>query len=376
MTVINSNISAMKAQQSLTTNQRNLDMAMTRLSTGLRINSAKDDAAGLAIATRMDTQIRGVSQAIRNANDGMSLAQTAEGALGEVTNILQRMRELAVQSANSINSDTDRGSLDLEVQQLKTELDRIATTTSFNNQKLLDGTFKSKNLQIGASAGQSISINIGSVKNTALGMGQASFGGDVIVSGRSSLGTAIEAGDIVINGQSLMAIDADDDLGRVVEKINLSIDNVEASAFNIASADAKGNGVAAADDIVITVTQLGAETETVFTLGASTSMEELVDNITTLSEWIKIYSPQKYFNSIVDTENELYLQDFSYILQEQSQQSDKMLEISDCQNKFIEQSLRLFMKDKIVSKAQIYGVYWKIETPLSMVWKIIQDILK
>ena len=118
MTVINSNIAAMKAQQSLTANQRNLDMAMTRLSTGMRINSAKDDAAGLAIATRMDTQIRGVSQAIRNANDGISLAQTAEGALGEVTNILQRMRELAVQSANSINSDSDRGSLDLEVQQL------------------------------------------------------------------------------------------------------------------------------------------------------------------------------------------------------------------------------------------------------------------
>ena len=104
--------------------------------------------------------------------------------------------------------------------------------------------------------------------------------------------------------------------------------------------------------------------------------KELVDNITTLSEWIKIYSPQKYFNSIVDTENELYLQDFSYILQEQSQQSDKIGEITDCQNKFIEQSLRLFMKDKIGSKAQIYGVYWKIETPLSMVWKIISDILK
>ena len=279
MTVINSNIGAMKAQQSLTANQRNLDTAMTRLSTGLRINSAKDDAAGLAIATRMDTQIRGVSQAIRNANDGISLAQTAEGALGEVTNILQRMRELAVQSANSINSDSDRGSLDLEVQQLKTELDRIATTTSFNNQKLLDGSFKSKNLQIGASSGQSIAINIGSVKNTELGMGQASFGGDVIVSGRTTLGTAVDAGDIVINGQSLMAIDATDDIGRLVEKINLSIDNVEATAFNIASADSKGNGVAAADDIVITVTQVGAATATAFSLGASTSMEELVDNI-------------------------------------------------------------------------------------------------
>ena len=279
MTVINSNIGAMKAQQSLTANQRNLDMAMTRLSTGLRLNSAKDDAAGLAIATRMDTQIRGVSQAIRNANDGISLAQTAEGALGEVTNILQRMRELAVQSANSINSDSDRGSLDLEVQQLKTELDRIATTTSFNNQKILDGSFKNRNLQIGASSGQSIAISIGSVKNSELGMGQASFGGDVIVSGRTDLGTAVDAGDIVINGQALMAIDAADDIGRVVEKINLSIDNVKASAFNIASADAKGNGVAADGDIVVTVQQVGAGTATPFTLGASTSMQQLVDNI-------------------------------------------------------------------------------------------------
>lgn len=279
MTVINSNIGAMKAQQSLTANQRSLDTAMTRLSTGLRINSAKDDAAGLAIATRMDTQIRGVSQAIRNANDGISLAQTAEGALSEVTNILQRMRELAVQSANSINSNSDRGSLDLEVQQLKTELDRIATTTSFNNQKLLDGTFKGKNLQIGASAGQSLSINIGSVKNTSLGMGQASFGGDVIVSGRASLERGIDAGDIMINGQALMEISSSDDIGRVVEKINLSIDNVEASAFNVAVADSKGNGVAADGDVVVTVTQVGATEATVFTLGASTSMAELVDNI-------------------------------------------------------------------------------------------------
>jgi len=237
MTVINSNIGAMKAQASLTANQRQLDTAMTRLSTGLRINSAKDDAAGLAIANRMESQIRGVSQAIRNANDGISLAQTAEGALGEVTNILQRMRELAVQSANATNTSSDRASLDLEVQQLKTELDRIGTSTSFNNQKLLDGTFKNKNLQIGASAGQSISLSIGSVKTSDLGMGQASFGGNVVVSGRAGFpegsagdtGTFIDAGDVMINGQALMEIKNNDDIGRVVEKINLSIDNVKAS---------------------------------------------------------------------------------------------------------------------------------------------------
>jgi len=287
MTVINSNIGAMKAQASLTANQRQLDTAMTRLSTGLRINSAKDDAAGLAIANRMESQIRGVSQAIRNANDGISLAQTAEGALGEVTNILQRMRELAVQSANATNTSSDRASLDLEVQQLKTELDRIGTTTSFNNQKLLDGTFKNRNLQIGASAGQSISLSIGSVKTSDLGMGQASFGGNVVVSGRAGFpegsagdtGTFIDAGDVMINGQALMEIKNNDDIGRVVEKINLSIDNVKASAFNLVQADTKGNGVAADGDITVTVTPIGAGTETVFTLGASSSMEELVDNI-------------------------------------------------------------------------------------------------
>lgn len=285
MTVINSNIGAMKAQASLTANQRQLDTAMTRLSTGLRINSAKDDAAGLAIANRMESQIRGVSQAIRNANDGISLAQTAEGALGEVTNILQRMRELAVQSANATNTSSDRASLDLEVQQLKTELDRIGTSTSFNNQKLLDGTFKNKNLQIGASAGQSISLSIGSVKTSDLGMGQASFGGNVVVSGRAGFpnsataGTFIDAGDVMINGQALMEIDATDDIGRVVEKINLSIDNVKASAFNLVQADTKGNGVAADGEITITVTPIGASTAVAFALGASSSMDELVDNI-------------------------------------------------------------------------------------------------
>lgn len=279
MTVINSNINALKAQSSLTANQRNMDTAMTRLSTGLRINSAKDDAAGLAIANRMESQIRGVSQAIRNANDGISLAQTAEGALGEVTNILQRMRELAVQSANSINSDSDRQSLDLEVQQLKTELDRIGGTTSFNNQKLLDGSFKNKNLQIGASAGQSISLSIGSVKTNSLGMGQASFGGDVVVSGRAALGGAIQAGDIMINGQALTDIEAGDDIGRVAEKINLSIDNVKATAFNVVQADVKGNGVAADGEIEIEVTPIGAQNSTTFRLGKSSSMEELVNNI-------------------------------------------------------------------------------------------------
>ena len=132
MSVINTNVKSMYAQDALTVNNRKLDQSMQRLSTGLRINSAKDDAAGLAISNRMSSQISGLSVAIRNANDGISMMQTAEGALGEVTDMLQRMRELALQSASDVNNSNDRSYLDAEVQSLKTEIDRVVSTTQFN----------------------------------------------------------------------------------------------------------------------------------------------------------------------------------------------------------------------------------------------------
>src|ERR1044071_9255336 len=138
--VINTNVASLNAQRNLTTSQGQLATALQRLSSGLRINSAKDDAAGLAISERFTTQIRGLNQAVRNANDGISLAQTAEGALGEITSNLQRIRELAVQSANSTNSASDRSALDAEVQQRLAELERIGTQTAFNGLKVLDGT--------------------------------------------------------------------------------------------------------------------------------------------------------------------------------------------------------------------------------------------
>jgi len=144
MTVINTNVKSLVAQDAIMKNNRSLSTSMQRLSTGSRINSAKDDAAGLAISTRMDSQVRGLNMAIRNANDGISLMQTAEGAMDEVTGILQRMRELSVQSVNGTNNDSDRKALNDEVTQLKSELERIATTTEFNNQKVLDGSFKDK----------------------------------------------------------------------------------------------------------------------------------------------------------------------------------------------------------------------------------------
>jgi len=166
---INTNIAAMNAQRNLGKTQGMLSKSLGRLSSGLRINSAKDDAAGLGISNRMNAQIRGLNQAARNANDGISLAQTAEGALGESTNILQRMRELAVQSANDTNTGADRQSLQSEIDQLIAELDRIATTTSFNGKTLLDGTFTTANFHVGANANQSISMSVSGARTSQIG---------------------------------------------------------------------------------------------------------------------------------------------------------------------------------------------------------------
>jgi len=166
---INTNIPALNAKRNLGRTQGMLNKALQRLSTGLRINSAKDDAAGLAVSTRMTSQIRGLNQAARNANDGISLAQTAEGAMQESGNILQRMRELAVQSANDTNTSSDRANIQKEIVQLKDELTRIASQTSFNGQKILDGTFTAAKFQVGAFANETISITVGNASATAMG---------------------------------------------------------------------------------------------------------------------------------------------------------------------------------------------------------------
>lgn len=166
---INTNVMSLNAQRNLGKSQSSLAKSMNRLSSGLRINSAKDDAAGLAISDRMTSQIRGLNQAVRNANDGISLAQTAEGAMQESTNILQRMRELSVQSANASNSGEDRQALQAEVNQLQQEMNRISGTTTFNGIKVLDGTFTAQDFQVGAKANETISVNISSMETTALG---------------------------------------------------------------------------------------------------------------------------------------------------------------------------------------------------------------
>lgn len=198
--LINSNIASLTAQRNLNMSQSSLGQALQRLSSGLRINSAKDDAAGLAIAERFTTQIRGLNQAVRNANDGISLAQTAEGSLGEITNNLQRIRELAVQAANSTNSAADREALDQEVQQRIAEVERIASQTSFNGQKILDGTFGDAAFQIGANVGETIGISLDtSMKSQDIGAFAQASGTDSTLNAGTAVagtaGTATIAGD-------------------------------------------------------------------------------------------------------------------------------------------------------------------------------------
>jgi len=205
---INTNVPSLNAQRNLSKSQNDLNKSMQRLSSGLRINSAKDDAAGLAISDRMTSQIRGLNQAVRNANDGISLSQTAEGALQESTNILQRMRELAVQSSNDTNSASDRDSLQAEVSQLQAELDRIAETTQFNGKTLLDGSMTGATFQVGANAGanQQITFDISSAKTADLSEigsvisapnGTAEVGSDVT--------GALAADTLTVNGEAVAA---------------------------------------------------------------------------------------------------------------------------------------------------------------------------
>lgn len=200
---VNTNVSSLTAQRNLMGTSRKLSTSLQRLSSGYRINSAKDDAAGLAITDRMTSQIRGLTQAARNANDGISLAQTAEGALQETTNLLQRMRELAIQSANDTNSDSDRQSIQDEVVNLQSEINRIAETTSFNNKNLLDGSFGTAKFHVGSEANQVINVTTGDARGTKLGSYRTRLEGDAQTNGTAALATAETqwaGADLVING--------------------------------------------------------------------------------------------------------------------------------------------------------------------------------
>jgi flagellin len=200
---INTNIASLNAQRNLNSSQTALNVSLQRLSSGLRINSAKDDAAGLAISERFTAQIRGLNQAARNANDGISLAQTAEGALAEIGSNLQRIRELGVQSSNATNSNSDRTALQTEVTQLLNEIDRVADQTSFNGVKLLDGSFSGAVFQVGANAGESITVtSITDANVAALGSVSQATGGalSVAASSLTGYGTAIASGGVTVTG--------------------------------------------------------------------------------------------------------------------------------------------------------------------------------
>ena len=225
--IINTNIASLNAQRNLNASQNSLAVSLQRLSSGLRINSAKDDAAGLAISDRFTAQIKGLNQAARNANDGISLAQTAEGALGEVTNNLQRIRELAVQSSNATNSTSDRAALQAEVAQLLNEIDRVANQTSFNGVKLLDGSFSGAVFQVGANAGESITIaSITDANVAAIGSVSQASGAALTVNASAITGfaTAIAAGGVTLNGVDIGAIgaatNAAERAGQLVNAIN------------------------------------------------------------------------------------------------------------------------------------------------------------
>lgn len=224
---INTNIMSLNAQRNLSSSSMDLATSIQRLSTGLRINSAKDDAAGLAISERFTAQIRGVNQAVRNANDGISLAQTAEGALGTMTENLQRIRELAVQSSNATNSASDRTALQAEVAQLLSEINRVADESSFNGVKLLNGSFTGAVFQVGANAGESITVaSLADANTAALGSlsQNTSAGLSIAASTITGFATAMIAGDLTINtvdvGPIAAASSSAERAGQLVDAIN------------------------------------------------------------------------------------------------------------------------------------------------------------
>jgi flagellin len=273
MTVINSNINALKAQSSLTMNQRMLDTTMNRLSTGLRINSAKDDAAGLAISNKMESQVRGLAQAIRNANDGISLAQTAESSLGEVTNMMQRMRELSVQASNGTMSSSNRTALQSEFSALVAEIDNVAKTTNFNGINLLDGSAKGLQLQTGSRAGETVDMTIDSVSSKSLGLQGYKIEGQLTTGRVGAVGpAALAVDDVLINDKAAFAtVPAAATASSLASAINtnIGVHRVKATAFNTLTGAAPTASTFAATDLTINGDAIKA----------AANVEELVSNI-------------------------------------------------------------------------------------------------
>jgi len=237
MTVINTNIKSLVAQNAMTVNNRSLGKAMEQLSTGKRINSAADDAAGLAISNKMTAQIRGLNQAVRNANDGITMIQTAEGATNEITNMVQRMREFALQGANDTNSAADRTAIGKEYDQLVNEIDRIATNTEWNGIKILSGdTFSSStaaHFQVGTGSGTAYQIDVNFIKLTSTGLGSAAIAtGDI---GSASTAGGIQAVITEID-KGIAAVDAfRADMGAKINRLTYAADNMANISMNTAA---------------------------------------------------------------------------------------------------------------------------------------------
>ena len=255
---VNTNVTSMKAQGNLNKAQSATSMSMERLASGLRINSAKDDAAGLQISNRMTSQINGIGVAIRNANDGISIAQTAEGAMSESTNILQRMRDLSLQSANGSNSSDDRAAMQKEINSLQSELTRIAETTSFGGQNLLDGSYGTQSFQVGSEANQTIDVSLKSVAAANIGAYQSNSGGSKYGANATTAAGAngSSGGALTIavgTSSTAVALLANDTATEAVEKINKAGTSVTASAetnvkVNLATAFAGATLTMTVDD--------------------------------------------------------------------------------------------------------------------------------
>jgi flagellin len=281
--VVNTNIASINAQRQLSSSGSALDQASERLASGRRINSAGDDAAGLAISNRQTSQIRGLDQAIRNANDGISLVQTAEGALDATTNILQRIRELSVQSANGIYSDADRSTLNAEVEQLTAELDRIAESTTFNGQNILDGSLGTLTLQVGSESGDTIDLNVQGFSSSALG----GSGGDIIGADSGGIAnfqalTGAGSATLTINDTTIPTLAGASTTNELINTINGALDGkgVEASVITTKEAASVGTGVLVAETDVLGLTVVDANGATqVYQITNTESLQDVADAI-------------------------------------------------------------------------------------------------
>lgn len=259
--IINTNVASLTAQRSLNQSQDALNVSLARLSSGLRINSARDDAAGLAISNTFTSQVRGLNQAIRNANDGISLAQVAEGALAESTDILQRIRELSIQSANGTNSGTERAALQQEVSQLQQELNRIAETTSFGDRVLLDGSFGTESFQVGANANETINVSIGNARATNIGANTVAITG--------TLGAANDDATRVAN--SVLATEDITVTGFLgTSTIDVTAGQTGDSVATLVNANSSTTGVSAEARTTATISAISAAETFTFTVGSRT----------------------------------------------------------------------------------------------------------